>query len=135
MSELRVRRRWAPWMFGVAAGVLGLVFGWIVVWSYFRLDTDGQAIRVFIPPFTLGCYWLLATAFNFRTVSVTPEGVRVTLRPFPTRARQFVRRGDIRQCYARNISYHEDGVELENVFTAGVETRRGVQIDVSGPYK
>ena len=135
MSELRLRRHWVPLGFRMLALAVCLGFGYVVVMAYRNPAEWGEYIRVMIPPFVLASYWLLAFAFNLRSVVVTPDRVRVMSWPFPTRPPQSVDRDDIRLCYTRNVVNYHEGVEIENFYTTGVETGKGAQIDVAGPFK
>jgi hypothetical protein len=133
MDRLHVRRRWAPWPFAVLAAAVGGIFTWAVVGAYRHPEVWGPGIRVFIPPYAIGCYWLLAVIFNVRSVVVTADRVSVATWPFLTRLPQVIRRDNIQCCYARHIVNFDEGREIERFNTAGIETTSGTQIDVFRP--
>ena len=93
----------------------------------------GEHVQLFLPLFAFFSYWALAVVFNMRTAIVTPKGMTLTLLPFPIGTGQKVQRARIALCYVRHIVEYEDGVEIENFYTAGVETNEGQQIDVFIP--
>jgi hypothetical protein len=134
MSELRLRRGWAHWGFRVLAGLSAIGFGCLIVAAFRDPRSWGEGIRIIVPSYVLACYWALAIVFNSRNTLVTPDFVRVMGTPFPTRRRRFLRRETIRRCYARNIVFSEDEVEISNFYMAGVETERGEPVDLFGPF-
>lgn len=83
--------------------------------SYTHTETWGRGIRVVIPSFIVAFSWTLATVFNMRTAVVTADRVLPVAATRSTAARC--------DCAARaTIVNYEDGQDLENFYSAGVET-------------
>jgi len=130
MKRIRRHHHWTPWWFATIFGGLYAPLAYAVGLAIIDPARGGEGIRIFIPMFSIFSYWVLALVFNFRTAVVDPKGIRVTLFPFPAGNGESVKRADIRACYMRHIIEYEDGAEIENFYTAGVETRKGQQIDI-----
>ena len=135
MSRLRQHHRWAPWWVAALFGILYLPLGYAVILAIVDPAKGGEGIRIFLPMFSIFTYWVLALVLNMRTAVVTPAGVSVRLLPFPIGNGQKIKRADIAVCYCRHIIEYEDGQEIENFHTAGVETKTGQQIDVYIPIE
>jgi len=135
MSRLRQHHRWAPWWVAALFGILYLPLGYAVILAIVDPAKGGEGIRIFLPMFSIFTYWVLALVLNMRTAVVTPAGVSVRLLPFPIGNGQKIKRADIAVCYCRHIIEYEDGQEIENFHTAGVETTTGQQIDVYIPIE
>jgi hypothetical protein len=130
LKRLRLHHHWTPWWFAAIFGVPFIPLAYAVGLAVIDPARGGEGIRIFLPLFAIFAYWILAIVFNFRTAVVDPKGIRVTLFPFPTGNGDSIKRPDIALCYTRHIIEYEDGVEIENFYTAGVETRDGRQIDI-----
>lgn len=113
--------------------MIGAIYVAVISWG--KPEDAGQSIRIVIPALVLCLYWTLAIVFNMRTTVVTPDRIRVRVRPFPTRPGHTIERGDIWHLYVRQ--HHdrgEDGDILETFYIVGVETTDREQIDLR-PYK
>ena len=130
MQPLRQHHRWTPWWLATLFGVLYIPLAYAVVLAIVDPKSGGEGIRIVIPLFAILSYWVLALVANFRTAVVKPSGVRVSMFPFPVGTGQWVNRADVAVCYARHIVEYHRGVEIENFFTAGIQTGKGQQIDV-----
>jgi alkylated DNA nucleotide flippase Atl1 len=133
VNRLRQHHRWAPWWFVALLGLPYCALAYAVVLAVVDPAKGGEGIRLFLPLFGIFTYWVLAVTLNMRTAVVTPTGVSVRLLPFPIGNGQKIKRADIAVCYCRHIVEYEDDQEIENFYTAGVETTKGQQIDVYIP--
>ncbi len=132
--QLRVRRRWVHPLVSIVAGILVAIFAPIIWVTLKDPATFGEGIRIIIPPFFLFLYLAVALALNFRIATVRPDSVKVSVPPIPMLRSITVDRNDIRHAYARTVVNHdEENKETERYFSAGVETRQGRQVDVTGP--
>jgi hypothetical protein len=95
---------------------------------------DEPSVRVVIPMYALGLYWVFALLCNKRTAAVTPKGVRVSIWPFIVRFPRRVKYERIRHCYIRQVDTYDDGTVLERYYSAGIETLQGEQVDLSSPH-
>jgi hypothetical protein len=133
--ELRVTRRWAHWGFGLVLGAVMLGFGNGIIATLRHPEQLGEGIRIIIPPYLVLLYPVLAVIANYKTAIVRPDGVMIKVRPFPTKFDVRVDRGDIRLAYARTLISRDEGQEVGRAYSAGVETRQGLQFDVTGPQQ
>jgi len=116
-------------------GLLYLPLAYAVGLAVLDPAKGGEHVQLFLPLFAYFTYWVLAVVFNMRTAVVTAGGMTLNLRPFPIGNGQKIERDRIAVCYVRHIIEYEDGVEIENFYTAGVETKEGQQIDVFVPLE
>lgn len=132
--QYRVRRRWAHPIISIIAAILVLIFG-PIIWLAFREPAAyGGGIRIIIPPFCLFLYLALALALNYRVATVSPASVHVSVLPIPMLRSITVDRNDIRHVCARMVvSHNKEANETQRYYVAGVETRQGRHIDITGP--
>jgi len=121
-----------PW--GGFTGALAIIFGAVGAYSWFDPE-DEPTVRMVIPLYVVAVYWVLAALFNVHSFVITSRRIWDIVWPVPVRFPRWTKRSNVRHCYLRNTVICEEGTELENDYTAGVETIAGRQIDVSGPHK
>ncbi len=132
--QYRVRRRWVHPILSIVAAILVLIFGPIIWLTLRDPATFGEGIRIIIPPFFLFLYLAIALALNYRVATVRPASVQISVLPVPMLNSITVDRNDIRHVYARMVINHdEENKETERYYSAGVETRQGRQVDITGP--
>ena len=132
--QYHVRRRWAHPIISIVAAILVLILG-PIIWLAFRDSAGyGDGIRIIIPPFFLFMYLALALALNYRVATVRPASVHVSVLPIPMLSSIRVDRNDILHVYARMvINYDKENLKTETYYSAGVETKQGRQVDITGP--
>ena len=132
--KYRVRRRWVHPILSIAAAIIVLVCGPIIWLALREPAAYGGGIRIIIPPFCLFLYLALALALNYRVATVSPASVNVSVLPIPMRNSITIDRNDIRHVCARLvINHNKETKETERYYVAGVETRQGRHVDLTGP--
>ena len=122
-----------PW--GVCLLAIALVMAAAGLYGNIYYPDEKPSVRVIVPMFGLFLYLVLALLFNWRTSTVTPKGLSVSVWPFPVRPPRRLTRDKIRHCYIRNVRiYDEDGTVVESYYSTGVESALGEQTDISYPY-
>ena len=134
MEKVRVHQRWMALPWGVFCLIIAAVMGVGGAYSAVYYPQEKPSVRVVIPAYGLALYWVFALLANRRTVTVEPDGLRVSIWPFVVRLPQRVRRKDVRFCYIRRIDVSDDETLLERHYAVGVETFGGEQIEISSPH-
>lgn len=135
METFRRTERWLHWGFSLVAA--GLLWGsFLVVGSSLLLPEQwGAGIRIVIPLFALVAWWLLAAAVNFRTITINPNGLFISVWPFPVQWPRRFPRTSLRCCYCREIpNQTADGAPAAAFYMSGVESTSGFQLDLNGPF-
>jgi len=134
MEKLQVRQRWMPLPWGAITLAIMLVFAATGTYSTIYYPDDKPSIRVIMPMYALAVYIVFALIINWRTTVVTPRGLSLSVWPLIVRPPRHLTRVNIRHCYTRKVSIYDDGTLLESYYSAGVQSIRGEQIDISTPH-
>jgi len=132
---MRFQARWAPWWVGaIAVAVLAPFLAAIVFGFQAPTQRQGEGVRVIAPFAGVFAYLVLALTFNIRAIDITPARFRLFFFPFPLGAGLTLPRDAIAHCYVRYV-YMKSKYGTTSYYTAGVENRKGRQIDIEGSYK
>lgn len=132
--ELQQHRRWAHWAAAVGTIVLLIGFGALIIVTLRDPEEMGEGIRILIPPFLVMLYPAMAVIANYKTIQIRPEGVRITVAPFPTKFNVFIPRDKVSLIYARLAADGGEDAGYVKLFTAGIESAKGQQFDISEGY-
>jgi hypothetical protein len=111
------------------------LFAWIVRMG---LQSTGPGVwpHVLIPPYGLWVYATVATIVNRRRVVVTPRELVMTNGPLPVRGPVRIAREEVACAYySATITVDDGGGTVVLFHTSGIETLRGVHVQVFGTFK
>lgn len=121
-----------PW--GVYLLVIALVLAATGIYSNIHYPDEKPSVRLAVPAFGLVLYVIFALLFNWSTCVVTPKGLTVNVWPLIVRPPRRFKRDKIRFCFIRKVSTIDDGTLLESYFSVGVESIKGLQVEISYPH-
>ena len=129
MPPLHRKEPWAPWW-------VKLIFTALYVPMAVAVATSTPADRrnVVLLPFVVLTYLLIALLFNKNHATITPTGVRTTLRPFPLGTGHNIPRAEIAHLYIAHVRVKKRGTVLEEIHSFGGTTRAGASIDLQSAY-
>jgi len=134
VEELLIRQPWTALPLRVFATGFMLLFAGIGAYSVIAGYDDSPSYRLVLPLYAVGVYAVTAMWLSKRTAKITPAGVRVSIGPLPVCTPRSVTKDKILHCYVHTVRIYDDGTELENYDSVGVEALDGEQINISGPH-